>query len=342
MFALLYILLGVSILAPIYTYALYPFVLKLFSKKSFRTFNGFSPSISLVIYNNDRLRLCDKIKNIKQLCYPHLDEILVVHSKLEISRNVHKVLSEIIIFTDTESLFEPSSIINLLQPLYDKRVGCVCGILRKMPDKNGAHIEGANWIYENKIKLLESNIGALSGANTAIFAVRKNLLPVHFSKLINLDFEISTSVLQSGYYVLFEPKAVAYENSIWEEKELFIKHVQDGLSGYASILHFWRLLLPRKGCFVFWSHRVMKWLVPFNLVTILIICAYLSQYSVIYIVLTILQIFVYCYISLYYRFYVSKERHNKGLIWKVSGLLCYFFTLNLAWLLGFLKAIKKK
>ncbi len=54
---LLYILLGISLLAPIYTYVLYPFVLKLLPRKEFKTEGYYTSTLSVIIVNDDDKRV---------------------------------------------------------------------------------------------------------------------------------------------------------------------------------------------------------------------------------------------------------------------------------------------
>ena len=52
---------------------------------------------------------------------------------------------------------------------------------------------------------------------------------------------------------------------------------------------------------------------------------------------TLIQIVGYIYILLYHHLYVARNKQMGGFIGKLSEFTCYFFTLNLAWLLGLFK-----
>lgn len=334
---LLYIFLGISIFAPIYTYIVYPYVLRLFPTKTLREDDFFQPDASIVIVSNKGEATLHKIENITTSEYPAIKEILIADNKESICNLLHITKGEIVVITNSSSRYKHDTISRLISPLSDDKIGCVCGISCKQPDENGQSTDGVNWKYENHIKILESNIGILSGANPAVYAVRRQLIPSKIPIGINLDFFIPTFVTELGYDVVFQPHAVAYEVEHWDNNDIFRKHVLDGSSAYKSLFFFWKLLLPRKGSFVFWSHRVMKWLVPFNLLILLFGSAMLAMNSLIFIVFTALQIGGYTYIILYHYIYVSKNKQMDGVIGKLSELTYYFFTLNLAWLLGLFK-----
>jgi len=333
---ILYILLGISILAPIYTYAVYPFVLRLFKPKSRETRDNYMPSTSVLIVEDNEEICRSKVKNVRESNYQNLEDVVSISSQQDAAVAIKDLKGEVVVVTDGSSLFLKDTISKVIQTLSSAMVGCVCGMVRKAPDKKGESRDGANWKYENKIKVLESNIGCLSGANTAIYAFKKECAPEHIDKKINLDFYIPTSITENGYDVLFEPKSVAYEEERTEQ-DLFKKHIADGASGYRSIARFWRLLLPCKGSFVFWSHRVMKWLVPINMLILLFGCGILASHYKWASVLFVAQLLFYVYVIAYYTFFTLKGKDMPGPIGKLSGFASYFVVLNVAWFLGLFK-----
>lgn len=305
MIIILHVVLGLSVLAPLYTYFFYPILLRLLPHRTYKS---------------------SVVK--KQLPY----SLIVAENKFFF--DVSGVDAEIIVFTDGESDISQTDIDALVNPFYYSEVGCVCGMVRKAPDGNGNFYDGANWKYENKIKKLESKIGCLSGGNTALLAVRKSLIPHHYNNHIGWDFFLPTHITEQGYDVLFEPRSVAFEKDNKTEGDLFTRHVDDGASYYRSMVHFWRLLLPRKGSFVFWSHRVMKWLVPFNMIILLLGCGIVALYYKWALTLLLLQIIVYIILTVYYISFTRKGKSLSGPIGKLLDFGSYFLVLNLAWFLG--------
>ena len=329
----LYMVLGLSALAPIYTYFIYPYVLRLFKKRSRNTSDNYAPTVSVLVIEPDREIYRKKELNVRESDFTKIIDIIWVANQLEAAKQLTKIKTDVVVVTDGTSSLKKDTISNVIRTLSGKKTGLVCGMVRKSPDENGEFRDGANWRYENKIKVLESNIGCLSGANTAIYALKKDVIPTTIHQRINLDFFLPTAITEKGYDVLFEPNAVAYEEER-TEGDLFKKHVEDGSSGYCSILRFWRLLLPRKGCFVFWSHRVMKWLVPFNMLIILLGCAWLAQVHVWALLLFLSQILFYIFTVLYYLLFTLKGKEVPGPIGKLSNFASYFVVLNAAWFLG--------
>ena len=341
MMTVLYILLGISILAPIYTYVLYPFVLKLLPKKEFKAEGYYNPMISVIIVNDDVSRV---EKRKKELTNAHNSGILeMVSSKTqnEAIEKIPNLKGEVIIVSDGNSSFLKDTIPALIAPLENKQVACVSGMSRKTPDEEGYFRDGANWKYENRIKRLESGFGCLSGANPSVFAYKRDVLKGVIDRRIHLDFYIPTALEEQGYNVIFEPRSVVYEEER-SESDLFRKHIEDGASGYRSIVRFWKLLLPRKGSFVFWSHRVLKWLVPFNMLILLVGSGILGLSHIWALMLFVAQLLFYTYTACYYFAFSIRGKSLPGPIGKLSEFASYFVVLNSAWFLGLFYSMKNR
>ncbi len=289
---------------------------------------------------NDGKRAEIKKRNVAESNCGNIKEVLTSNGESDVWQLLQQVSGDVVVVTDTTSILLHDTITKLVVNFSDKTVGCVSGMSRRAPDGNEVFHDSANWRYENKIKRLESNIGALSGGNKAIFAFRKDLLPKRIDSRISLEFYIPTAITEQGYDVLFVPEAVAYETEERSEGDLFKKHIVDGAVGYRSIVRFWRLLLPRKGSFVFWSHRVVKWLVPFNMIVLLFGCGVLAYEHRWALALFALQVIVYSYLTLWILLMPRKRREIPCAIGKLSAFGSYFLTLNVAWLIGFFRSLK--
>lgn len=334
------VVLVICVFAPIYTYTIYPCILRLFKTKNRRTMDVYTPEVSVVIVASGKESVEEKKRNVVELDYGNIKEILTTCEESEFWPLLRQVTGEVVVVTDATSILLPDSVTRLIGDFSDKTVGCVSGMSRKIHDENGVFNDSANWRYENKIKELESNIGTLSGGNKAIFAFRRELLPKEGDSMVSIEFYIPTAITEQGYDVLFEPEAVAYETEERSDRDLFKKHIVDGSSGVRSIVRFWRLLLPRKGSFVFWSHRVVKWLVPFNLIVLLLGCGVMSYVHRGMLVLFMLQVIMYIYLTVWALLKPQKRKEIAGPIGKLSAFGSYFLTLNVAWLIGFFKSLK--
>jgi len=145
----------------------------------------------------------------------------------------------------------------------DARVGCVCGELRYVNPRAIAagEVERLYWDYERAIKRLESDLGALLGANGAIYAFRAgSFAPV--DPFAGEDDLIPIRIALSGSLVLYDPEARCTEESMEEAVEIRRRrrHAFYGLHTVvwtiAGALRSFRPLVLYE-CF---SHRLLRWL----------------------------------------------------------------------------------
>ncbi len=373
MITFLYIVLSLSLFAPIYTYTIYPIVLKIvavFIKREYKVNENYRPFVSILIaaYNEEKV-IKEKIINLSQLDYPADKIEFLIGSDgssdrtVEIAKNyshiknlrvfdlprggkvnalnimLKEVKGEVLVFSDANSIYNSKAIQELVKYFKDDRIGCVSGQLRYKVDEisgHGAKSESTYWKYENWVKVLESKLGRLSGANGAIYAVRKDLIKEIKKGIINDDFYVATSVLQSGYDVILETEAVAYEEPNDEFNSQFKRHIRDGAGHYQAITVLWRMLFPRKGSFVHVSHRVIRWSVPFFLITAFISNAILVGQSTVSTILFACQVVGYLSMMIYY-IAMKKGYHNKFI-----NIVFYFFSINLSLLFGFFRLINRQ
>lgn len=369
----LYITFALSLFAPIYTYAVYPFLLMLlayFSKKEYKVNDTYRPFVSVLIaaFNEEKV-IQDKILNLSQLDYPADKIEFLIGSDGSSDRTVEvakkfsgicnlkvfdlprggkvnvlnyllkNVKGEVLVFSDANTMYDFNAILELVKHFTDDKIGCVSGQLRykiKESAGQGAKLENAYWKYENWVKVLESKIGRLSGANGAIYAIRKGIISEIRKGIINDDFYIASYVLQSGYDVILETEAIAYEEPNNEFESQFKRHVRDGAGHYQAIAVFWKMIFLRKGSFVHVSHRVIRWLVPFFLIVAFVLNALLLKDSVIVKGLFACQVAGYMIMYLYY-LATKKGFQNKPL-----NIVFYFFSVNLALFIGFYRLIRKQ
>lgn len=293
------ILFWFAVLTLFYIYFGYPFLLyllSLFRRSRVRTDETYQPTVSLIIaaYNEEAV-IGEKIETSLKLDYPKDKLEIIVFSDASTDRSDEIVKSyadrgvkllrieghkgktfcqneavkiakgEIIVFSDANSMYEPDAIRKLVRNFADRRVGCVSGELRYSGGRESVEGERGYWRYEQLLKRQESKLSSLIGANGALYAVRKKLYAPLQADAIS-DFVEPLKVVQKGYRVLYEPKAVAWEATAEGPEKEFRRRVRivtrsvHSLLGDRSLLG---LLNPlRYGIFSIqlWSHKVLRWL----------------------------------------------------------------------------------
>lgn len=173
----------------------------------------------------------------------------------------------ILVFSDANTLLQRDAVGNLVRHFTDPTLGAVCGELRLTNPDGAPADEGIYWRYEQTLKLLESRLDSVLGANGAIFAIRRELftrLPPH---LITEDFVIPMRVRSKGFRVCYDPEAVAEETAPAAVSHEFRRRMRIGAGNWQALWQCADLLLPWKGfvALSFWSHKVMRWFTPFLL-----------------------------------------------------------------------------
>ncbi len=109
--------------------------------------------------------------------------------------------TEIIIFTDANTMISPESVKEIVRLFQDPSVGCVAGekrILRGDKENAASSGEGAYWRYESWIKQNDAIVGSAVGAAGELFAMRRSLYQDIDDNTLLDDFEISLRIALKG------------------------------------------------------------------------------------------------------------------------------------------------
>jgi cellulose synthase/poly-beta-1,6-N-acetylglucosamine synthase-like glycosyltransferase len=187
---------------------------------------------------------------------------------------------EIVLLSDANTHIDPMAVRNIIRWFRDPDVGIVCGRLMLTSAYTGGNADGLYWKYETFLKRCEARLGAILGANGAIYAIRRELYaPIPDDTVID-DFVIPLLAKQrAGCAIMYDCDAVAWEETapdIWSE---FHRRARIGAGGFHAMVLLWKLLDPRRGwiALTFFSHKVLRWLCPFLLLASLLSSLLLSD-----------------------------------------------------------------
>lgn len=302
-----------------YPYLLYPCIVSVYSKIAGRNWalGDSQPRISIIIsvYNEEGV-IREKIGNTLDLIYPeHLLEICVVSDgstdrtneivesfdpsrvKLKafserkgktacLNRIVPDAQGDIILFTDANSMFPP----DLLQKLSanfsceNENIGLVTGWTKYRKPGGTEETVGLYARLEMITKKAESMISSCVGADGAVFAVRKNLyLPLQDAD-IN-DFVIPLNVIAQGKRVVLDPAVYCLEQPGENESKEYRRQVRITNRTLGAIGRNRGFLNPfQYGSFSFFlfSHKILRFLVPFTFLGVLVTAVVLINDSIFY------------------------------------------------------------
>jgi cellulose synthase/poly-beta-1,6-N-acetylglucosamine synthase-like glycosyltransferase len=173
---------------------------------------------------------------------------------------------EIVLLSDANTFTDPDALRRMVRWFANPHVGVVCGRLVLTDRATGRNVDSLYWRYETFLKRCEGRLGALLGANGAIYAVRWSCFTGIRSDTIVDDLVIPlVTRLRSGCAIVYDDTAVAREETPPDLRSEFRRRSRIGAGGFQSIIRLWRLLGPRHGwiAFTFLSHKVLRWLCPF-------------------------------------------------------------------------------
>jgi len=244
---------------------------------------------------------------------------------------------EIIFFTDARQTIASDALKNLVANFGDSSVGCVSGELIIGPDPNIASSRGIGlyWRLEKKIRYWEGLAGSTVGATGAFYAVRRNLLVPLPQETILDDVYIPFQVVRQGRRVVFEPKALAWDDLVPSPKQEFRRKVRTLIGNYQLLqLAPWVLRRSNPLRFQFICHKLLRLLVPFALAGVLVSTLWLRHGM--YELALVLQIVLFALATL-------TALHAKiGFLSRLSSISLAFIVLNAAAVVAFIYFITGK
>lgn len=314
------------------------------------------PTVSIIIVVRDGVRhIRAKLKNLRALDYPaeYIEIIvacdgckdrtaaLVRHShdarvrvlEFPVSRGkalclndaVATARGEILLMTDVQHKLSPLALREVVSNLGDPHVGAVSGSLElENVSSTFAHGVNAYWHYEKFIRRQESLCGSSVGVCAALYAVRAEYYqPLPPDTLLD-DVLVPMSVAARGRRVVFEPRAVAWGETAQAPLDEQARRMR-AMVGCFQLMDVapW-LLSPSRNplWFQFMSHKMLRLMAPWLLLSLLLSSAYLARHQLAY--GAVLAVLLGC-IGLVA---IERARPNAGR-WLPVRLMVAFFYLNL-------------
>jgi len=216
--------------------------------------------------------------------HPHVHLFTYPHNRGKITalnETVPHLTGEILVFSDASSMLAPDALRRLVESFADPRVGAVSGVykVRKKEQAGLGASEDLYWKYETFLKIQEAALGSVLGAHGSLYAIRRALYPFPAAGTINDDYIIPLRILQKGYRVAYEPRAVAYEEAY--EMEGFSRRVRIMTGNFQQLRELKLLLRPPRpfALFVFLSHKAGRLAVAFCLPAALTANLFLLSHS---------------------------------------------------------------
>lgn len=349
-----------SILILLYTYIGYPVTLSLVSLLVHRGVNrgNITPTVTVIIpVHNEEGLIGKKIENCLGYDYPREKlKIIVVSDKstdrtgeivksyssdhvqlLSTSKRVGKVAaqnyalqfvdSEIIIFTDVAIMNRQGCVKLIVKNFNDNSVGAVsCRDAAVIGDFTSGG-ESSYIRYDMLIRSYASRIGSIIGVTGGFYAVRKELTEGGWNPAFPPDFFVALKCIESGLRVVEDIRVKAYYKITQRSKDEYQRKVRTLNRGMHALLSSkWLLNLFKYGfvSFELFCHKLLRWLTPFFLVTLLCTNIFVWNNSAVTILTISLQTILYIMVLVAC---LGMEKLEKILVFR---LLNFFLLANLA------------
>lgn len=192
---------------------------------------------------------------------------------------VAKASGDLLLFTDVRQRLSPSAARELAASFADAGVGAVGGELQ-MENVRGGFAQGVDfyWRYEKAIRHAESVSGSTIGVSGALYAMRRHLYrPLPEGTVLD-DVLVPMRVAAQGYRVVFEPRAIAWDQPSTHPEQERRRKIRTLAGNYQLVQLAPWLLSPAANplWFRFASHKLLRLLAPWLIVLMTLASAALS------------------------------------------------------------------
>ncbi|MGZ6099110.1 MAG: glycosyltransferase family 2 protein [Myxococcaceae bacterium] len=252
-----------------------------------------------------------------------------------LNRCIPAARGELVVLSDANTRIDPGALKALVRHFEDPRVGAVCGRLQLYNPTRAEYEESAYWKYESWLKALEGEQGAVVGANGGLYAMRRALFTGLPPSTIVDDFVIALRLLDQGYRVLYEPQALASEETTEDYGREFGRRARIAAGNFQSLGLVPGLLSPFRGfpAFAFWSHKVLRWCAPaLMLVTLAANVALLEE--------PFYRVTMAAQVGFYALAVLGSLAVGPSVVRRTAGVAYYFVTMNVAIAVGFWRFLR--
>lgn len=313
-----------------YSYFLYPLVLVLLPRRITALQSlppaGELPVLTLIVtVHNEEARIGDKLENTLCIDYPRERLEIIVASDCSTDatdrivagyadRGVRLVRADerkgkeyaqlcairaargdVLVFSDVATLIPADAVRILAGRFSDSRIGALSSEDRFVSADGRVAGEGLYVRYEMWLRRLESERAGLVGLSGSFFAARRDVCAswdIHAPS----DFNTALNCARQGRVAVSVPEVVGIYSDVQDPGLEFHRKVRTVIRGITALVRHPEALNPfRLGLFSFqvWSHKIMRWGVPWFLLVFLVLTLLLQGQGTVYQAALVLQAVFY-------------------------------------------------
>ena len=214
------------------------------------------------------------------------------------NRLVDAAQGDVLVFTDADCMLPRNALRVLIEPLADTQVGLVtnCASMVNENQTAVAESEGLYWRYERWLRSQESERGFLAMASGSLFAIRRELWR-RLDPDVGDDFVLPLRVARAGFRNILETRVSAatqlsqdQPHSMFRMKARIISKDLRGLLRNPACLN---PLSTGRVAVGLWSHKLLRWGIPYFLIGLLISSIFLAAHSAYYRYFLVAQLLFY-------------------------------------------------
>lgn len=312
-----------------YSYFIYPLLLKLVPVRAVHRVNPDNarlPGISIIItvYNEEK-RIREKLENTLQIDYPAENLEIIVASDCATDATdsivesyadsgvrlvraderkgkeyaqlcaIQQSRGDILVFSDVATQIPQDALRFLVDKFADQQVGAVSSEDRFVSRDGQVAGEGAYVKYEMWLRRLESDRAGLVGLSGSFFSARKAICQ-DWDIYSPSDFNTALNCAKQGKVAVSCPDVVGIYSDVQDPRLEYGRKMRTVIRGMTAIIRHPEVLNPlRMGLFAFqvWSHKIMRWGVPWFMLLFFLVTLTLSGTSPLYTVALIAQLVFY-------------------------------------------------
>ena len=313
-----------------YSYFLYPLILKLVPARSSVEIpvieDSSLPRLSLIITaHNEAARIQEKLQNTLEIDYPReLLEIIVasdfstddtdrivesygdkgirlVRADARKGKEYAQLCAiratggEILVFSDVATRIPEDALRLLAQHFADARIGALSSEDRFISNDGRVVGEGAYVKYEMWLRRQESDRAGLVGLSGSFFAARREVCEAWDIDSPS-DFNTALNCAKQGLVAITSPDVVGIYKDVEDPGLEYRRKIRTVIRGITAIARHPEVLNPlRMGMFAFqvWSHKIMRWGVPWFMLAFAVVTLLLQGQGTIYTLALVAQLAFY-------------------------------------------------
>ncbi len=284
------------------------------------------PFLSLIItVHNEEARLHEKLENTLKINYPaeYLEVIIASDFSTDGTENIVKSYAEkgvklvcaderkgkeyaqlcairvakgdILVFSDVATKIPADALRLLAAQFSDSQIGALSSEDQFISNDGSVAGEGAYVKYEMWLRRLESDRAGLVGLSGSFFAARREVCE-HWDIYVPSDFNTALNSAKCGLVAITCPQVLGIYKDVADSSLEYRRKMRTVIRGITAIVRHPEVLNPfRMGLFSFqvWSHKIMRWAVPWFMGIFLVLTILLQGQGLIYTLALIAQLIFY-------------------------------------------------